>query len=187
MRQKRRFVCSIVAGLALVATNAYAQAAERPVNFSFGIGWTSPNSEVNDHLGNGYNINIGLQGNITPTIALEGLYSFNGLGDKTRLVDVADTPGGVDDPPRVLRRHEHAVRHRVPHLSETVRRRQTVRSDRHGRLLSADQSHDAGRRLCARVLRSVVVLLHPGWIRGGSEHPRPSAARPTSACHSAAA
>lgn len=98
MRQKRRFVFSIVAGLALVATNAYAQAAERPVNFSFGIGWTSPNSEVKDHLGNGYNINIGLQGNITPTIALEGLYSFTGLGDKTRLVDVSDVPGGVTTP-----------------------------------------------------------------------------------------
>ncbi len=98
MRQKRRFVFSIVAGLALVATNAYAQAAERPVNFSIGFGWTFPNSEVADHLGSGWNFNIGLQGNITPVIALEGLYSFNGLGEKTLLIDVADTPGGPTTP-----------------------------------------------------------------------------------------
>jgi opacity protein-like surface antigen len=58
------------------------------------MGFTSPNSEVRDHLGDGYNINFGLQFNVTPIIGIEGLYSFNGLGSKSRFFDVADTPGG---------------------------------------------------------------------------------------------
>ena len=92
MRQKRRFVCSVVAVLALVATSAYAQDV-RPVNFSFGVGFTRPNSDVRDHLGDGYNINFGLQVNVTPVIGIEGLYSFNGLGDKQITIDVASQPG----------------------------------------------------------------------------------------------
>ena len=96
MRQKRWFVCSIVAVLSLVATNAYAQAAERPVNWSLGFGWTSPNSEVRDHLGDGYNINFGLQFNITPIIAIEGLYSFNGLGQKQITLPVFSQPPAVN-------------------------------------------------------------------------------------------
>ena len=56
---------------------------DKPVNFSFGGGYTQPNAEVSDHLGGGYNFNIGLQVNVTPVIAIEGLYSFNGLGESS--------------------------------------------------------------------------------------------------------
>lgn len=97
MRQRLRFVCSLAGVLALVATSAQAQDV-RPVNWSFGMGFTSPNSEVREHLGDGYNINFGLQFNVTPIIGIEALYSFNGLGSKTRLIDVADTPGGPTTP-----------------------------------------------------------------------------------------
>ena len=84
-----------VCALSLLPATALAQ---RPVNFSFGGGLTTPNSDVRDHLGNGYNLNIGLQGNITPVIGIEGLYSFNGLGDKDITIPVYPQPladGGV--------------------------------------------------------------------------------------------
>jgi opacity protein-like surface antigen len=69
---------------------------EKRINFSFGGGYTAPNSEVRDHLGDGYNFNIGLQVNITPVMAVEGLYSFNGLGSKRIAIPVAPLPVGTD-------------------------------------------------------------------------------------------
>ena len=51
-----------------------------------------PNSEVRDHLGNGYNFNFGVQVNVTHIIGIEGLYSFNGLGDKRISIPVSPTP-----------------------------------------------------------------------------------------------
>jgi len=82
-----------VAGLA-----ADAQAQEKKVLFSIGGGFTAPNSEVRDHLGDGYNFNIGLQVNLTPVVGIEGLYGFNGLGDKDLTFDVFPQPiesGGI--------------------------------------------------------------------------------------------
>jgi hypothetical protein len=73
--------------------------AQNPVNFSFGAGFTAPNSEVRDRLGNGYNFTIGLQGNLTPAIGIEGLYSFNGLGDKRISVPVFPVPTPLDGVP----------------------------------------------------------------------------------------
>jgi opacity protein-like surface antigen len=91
MRQKRAF---LVAAAVLLAVPIAAQAQEKRVNFSLGGGFTMPNSEVRDHLGDGYNFNIGLQVNLTPVIGIEGLYSFNGLGDKQISIPVAGFPGG---------------------------------------------------------------------------------------------
>jgi opacity protein-like surface antigen len=62
------------------------------------MGFTSPNSEVRDHLGDGYNINFGLQFNVNPMIGIEGLYSFNGLGEKRLSINVSDTPGAPGTP-----------------------------------------------------------------------------------------
>jgi opacity protein-like surface antigen len=95
MRLKTVFVLvvSVVASLPSLAS-----AQTRPVNFSFGGGYSQPNAEVSDRLGGGYNFNIGLQGNVTPVIAIEGLYSFNGFGDKDFLIDIADIPGGPTIP-----------------------------------------------------------------------------------------
>ena len=67
---------------------------EKRVEFTLGGGATIPNSDVRDHLGDGYNFNIGLQFNVNPTIGIETLYSFNGLGDKQVSIPVSGTPGG---------------------------------------------------------------------------------------------
>ena len=88
----KQWVRTIIAGFAFIgAAPAYAQ--DQPVNFSIGGGYTVPNGEVRDHLGDGYNFNIGLQVNVTPVIGIEGLYSFNGLGDKRISIPVSPTPG----------------------------------------------------------------------------------------------
>src|SRR4051794_35179892 len=77
--------------LAVFAPGAVAQDV-RPVNVSIGGGFTIPNSDVKDHLGDGYNFNFGVQVNVTPVIGIEGLYSFNGLGRKRISVPVSATP-----------------------------------------------------------------------------------------------
>jgi outer membrane protein with beta-barrel domain len=79
---------------ACFAMAGIAEAQDKPVNFSIGGGYTAPNAEVRDHLGDGYNFNIGLQFNVTPVVGIEGLYSFNGLGEKRISVPVSPTPGG---------------------------------------------------------------------------------------------
>ncbi len=87
-------VVSILASLPYVAS-----AQPKPVNFSFGGGYTQPNAEVSDRLGGGFNFNIGLQGNVSPVIGIEGLYSFNGFGDKDLPpLDVAVNPPGTTVP-----------------------------------------------------------------------------------------
>jgi opacity protein-like surface antigen len=83
----------------LSALPTIARAQGKKVNVSFGGGSTTPNSEVRDHLGNGYNFNFGVQVNLTPVIAIEGLYSFNGLGDKRLSVPVSPSPGPIAGTP----------------------------------------------------------------------------------------
>jgi hypothetical protein len=89
----------ITAGLLNSAFPNALEAQEKRVNFSIGGGYTAPNSEVRDHLGDGYNINVGLQVNVSPVIGIEGLYSFNGLGEKRISIPVVPPPGdGVGVP-----------------------------------------------------------------------------------------
>jgi opacity protein-like surface antigen len=83
--------------LATLPAGASAQDVKR-VNVSFGGGFTIPNSEVRDHLGDGYNFNAGVQVNVTPVIGIEGLYSFNGLGQKRISIPVAGIPGADPTP-----------------------------------------------------------------------------------------
>jgi opacity protein-like surface antigen len=94
-----RHTTTFVLATSLLATlPGVARAQEKPVNFSFGGGFTSPNSEVRDRLGDGYNFNFGVQFNVNPAIGIEGLYSFNGLGSKDLSIDVFPQPivdGGV--------------------------------------------------------------------------------------------
>jgi opacity protein-like surface antigen len=78
--------------LCVIGAAAGADAQPRKVNFSFGAGYTAPNSEVRDHLGDGYNFNFGVQVNVTPVVGIEGVYSFNGLGDKQLSIPVSPTP-----------------------------------------------------------------------------------------------
>lgn len=91
---RNRTVLLLVAAL-MAATPALAQ---EKVKVSFGGGYTAPNSEVRDHLGDGYNINFGVQVNATPVVGIEGLYSYNGLGRKRISVPVSGTPGGTPVP-----------------------------------------------------------------------------------------
>jgi opacity protein-like surface antigen len=69
-----------------------ANAQERQWFGSIGGGFTAPNAEVRDHLGDGYNFNLGVQFDATPMIAVEGVYSFNGLGEKNIAVNVFPQP-----------------------------------------------------------------------------------------------
>jgi len=81
----------MAAGLLLSASLAGAQ--DKKVEVSFGGGFTTPNAEVRDHLGTGYNVNFGVQVNVTPVIGIEGVYSYNGLGEKRISIPVSINPG----------------------------------------------------------------------------------------------
>jgi len=82
----------MLAASALGALPVAAQAQDKKVNVSLGGGFTVPNAEVKDHLGNGYNFNFGVEVKVTPVVGIEGLYSFNGLGDKQISIPVSPTP-----------------------------------------------------------------------------------------------
>lgn len=90
MRHMRVFVF-VIAGLAALMPDS-AQAQDKRVHFSFGGGWTAPTSEVRDHLGDGYNFNFGLDVAINPIVSIEGVYSYNGLGDKRLSLPVSPQP-----------------------------------------------------------------------------------------------
>ena len=89
--RKTFFVCA--AGLFVAALPLAAQAQDvKPAVFTIGGGYTAPNAEVSDRLGDGYNFVIGGQWNVNPMFGLEALYSFNGLGKKRISVPVFATP-----------------------------------------------------------------------------------------------
>lgn len=91
-----------VAALVVTALPLAAQAQDKPAVFTIGGGYTAPNAEVSDRLGDGYNFTIGAQFNVNPKFGIEGLYSFNGLGEKGRTINIADTPGGPTTPSEVF-------------------------------------------------------------------------------------
>ena len=148
MRNTKILLFVIASLVAPLATSAEAQ-----VHFSVGGGFTTPNSEVRDHLGNGYNFNLGLQVDVTPVIGIEGLYSFNGLGSKDLSINVFPQPlasGGV--PTDISADMNMQVRNGEPRRAEAEWRRSAVWFGGHGRLLSAHQGVNAWGGLGARVL-----------------------------------
>jgi len=76
----------------MTAVPLAAQAQDKRGLFIIGGGYSSPNSEVSDRLGDGYNVTVGGQVNVSPMFGIEGLYSFNGLGDKRISIPVFATP-----------------------------------------------------------------------------------------------
>ena len=71
MRKRTVLVFACVAGLLTVAP-PMAQAQDKQVHVSLGGGWTAPNSEVADRLGQGYNFNFGVDVAVTPVVAHRG-------------------------------------------------------------------------------------------------------------------
>ena len=96
MRHRTQFVFVLSAILVTLAPLG-AQAQNR-AHFSFGGGYTAPNSEVADRLGGGYNFNLGVDFDVNPVFGIEGLYSFNGLGEKDISVPVAPCVGCAGTP-----------------------------------------------------------------------------------------
>jgi hypothetical protein len=85
---------SLFIGMTLIvaAAPAHAQDPERRVTWEIGGGYTWTMSEVGDYLGDGFNFNFGVTVQATPTIGIEGLYSFNGLGEKDFTLPVSAQP-----------------------------------------------------------------------------------------------
>jgi opacity protein-like surface antigen len=94
---RHRVLFAFMFAVCLATMAGVAQAQEKLVDGTFGAGFAMPNAEVRDHIGDGYNFNIGLLFNVTPVVSIEGLYSFNGLGQKqiTRDVSINPTPPGT--------------------------------------------------------------------------------------------
>ena len=67
MRYKMLFVL-VASALAVLPGNAQAQ-DDKKVHVNLGGGFTVPNSEVKDHLGNGYNFNFGVDVAVTPVLS----------------------------------------------------------------------------------------------------------------------
>jgi hypothetical protein len=67
----------VLAASFLAASSVIAQAQDQRVHVSLSGGYTAPNSDVRDRLGDGYNFNFGVDVAINP-ISIEALYSFNG-------------------------------------------------------------------------------------------------------------
>jgi|SoiMethySBSTD1v2_1073268.scaffolds.fasta_scaffold05659_11 opacity protein-like surface antigen len=84
----------------VAASPASAQDPDRRVNWQIGGGWTSVLSDAGDYFGDGYNFNFGVTVNTSRMFGIEGLYSFNGLGEKdiTLPVSVQPLAGGVPTP-----------------------------------------------------------------------------------------
>jgi len=92
-----RHVLSLIVVL-LVVTVAVpcAHAQEKPITVNVGGGYTFALSDVRDHLGDGYNFNLGVTFNIKPNIGIQAEYSFTGLGQKLVDLPTVTPPPGAD-------------------------------------------------------------------------------------------
>jgi len=90
----------LAAALVVVASPVRAQDPDKKVTVEFGAGYTWTLSDVKDYFGDGYHFNFGVTYEASRLIGIEGLYSFNGLGDKDFTLPVSATPldGGVPTP-----------------------------------------------------------------------------------------
>ena len=93
MRHFRSFTLVLILVTAAVPS---AQAQEKPVTVNLGGGYTFALSDVRDHLGDGFNINLGVTYNVNERIGIQTEYSFTGLGQK-----LVDLPAVTPPPARV--------------------------------------------------------------------------------------
>ena len=84
----------------VMGSPASAQDPDARVNWQIGGGYTAVFSDGGDYFGDGYNFNFGLTVKANRMIGIEGLYSFNGIGEKDISLPVSATPvsGGVPTP-----------------------------------------------------------------------------------------
>lgn len=83
-----------IAAFILGAGHAVAQ-TDKPVSFNIGGGFTFALSDIRDHLGDGYNINVGATIKLTDTLGFQAEYGFNGLGEKRVQIPVFPTPNAT--------------------------------------------------------------------------------------------
>jgi opacity protein-like surface antigen len=83
----------VVLALVLAAVPAWAQVNEKSINVNFGGGYTFALSDVRKHLGDGYNVSLGMTFNFSPKVGLQVEYGFNGLGQKQVNIPVCGQPG----------------------------------------------------------------------------------------------
>lgn len=77
----RRIVAfSFVAALVAAAP---ASAQDHKVHLNLGGGYTFAVSDIKDHVGNGYNLNLGVSFDVAPTLSLQGEYGYTAFGKKT--------------------------------------------------------------------------------------------------------
>jgi opacity protein-like surface antigen len=86
--------------LALVTSvsTASAQDPDRKFSFQIGGGYTWTVSDARDVFGDGYNFQIGGTWEASRVIGIEGLYGYNGLGNKDFSLNVSPTLGGAGVP-----------------------------------------------------------------------------------------
>ncbi len=171
MRHNAAFL-SVLAAAVLAVGPSNAQAQTQRAHFSLGGGFTVPNSEVKDRFGNGYNFNIGMDFTVTPNIYIEGLYSFNGLGEKRISIPLSPTPYATTTPTDFFSsmNMQYGTANVIFQKAEGAVRPYGLVGM--GVYLSAGQDQNAWRRLRARVLRPVVVLLRSRRLGAGREHRR---------------
>jgi hypothetical protein len=74
-----RRIIAVVFMTALVAA-VPAGAQDKRVDGNIGGGYTFSLSDVRDHLGDGFNIDVGVTVNVTPVVGIQAEYGFTGLG-----------------------------------------------------------------------------------------------------------
>jgi opacity protein-like surface antigen len=91
----RRILSFILALLVVTVAAPRAQAQEKPVTVNLGGGYTFALSDVREHLGDGYNINLGVTFNINENFGIQTEYSFTGLGQKLVDLPTVTPPPGL--------------------------------------------------------------------------------------------
>ena len=84
-------VIAVALIVSVVPIEVRAQEEDR-IHFSFGGGFTSPNSEVRQNLGGGYNLTFGLDFDVTSAVGVEAYLSTNNIGERQFSIPVRLTP-----------------------------------------------------------------------------------------------
>jgi len=84
----------VLAGLALLVVAAPVSAQDKPVTFNIGGGVLFPLGGFKDAFNTGWNGSVGATFNISPTLGIQGEYSYNWMPGPEKTITVFPTPGG---------------------------------------------------------------------------------------------